>query len=257
MDLGADVRGDGPTIVCLPWYSLDAAVSAAALEPVLAMSGLRRIYVDPPGHGRTPAGPSDADGVLKVIEAYADRVAGPNPYLLAGFSYGGYLAAALTRRRPDRIGGLLLVCPGTRVRPGDRELPVPPAEAEPGWLDGVPPELRKHLHSALGNRTARTANRIAGLLAAAAPGDPQYLASLRANGYRLSDEDSRFGYAGPTAVITGRQDGIAGYVDQFRALAAYANATYTVLDKAGHYLPFEQPDAFGVLVREWLSRSVK
>jgi pimeloyl-ACP methyl ester carboxylesterase len=57
-----------------------------------------------------------------------------------------------------------------------------------------------------------------------------------------------------TCVIAGRQDGIAGYADQFRALAVYPQAGFAVLSGAGHYLPFERPDAFRDLVRDWLAR---
>jgi pimeloyl-ACP methyl ester carboxylesterase len=254
MDLGTDIRGDGPAIVCLPWFSLDAAVTAEALEPVLAMSGLRRIYLEPPGHGRSPVGPTNADEVLSVLAAYADRVAGPQRFLLAGFSYGGYLAAALARRWPQRVRGLLLVCPGTRIRPDDRDLPPAAADGEPGWLEGVPPDLHSHLSTALGERTRATAERVSAILAAAAPGEQAYLAEWRATGYQLSDEGSPARFNGPVDIIAGRQDGIAGYADQFRALDRYPNGTYAVLDRAGHYLPFERPDPFAFLVREWLSR---
>jgi hypothetical protein len=36
MDLACDDIGQGPPVVCLPPFSLDRSVMAAALEPVLA-----------------------------------------------------------------------------------------------------------------------------------------------------------------------------------------------------------------------------
>jgi pimeloyl-ACP methyl ester carboxylesterase len=55
-------------------------------------------------------------------------------------------------------------------------------------------------------------------------------------------------------VITGRQDRVVGYADQFRCLGAYPSASFAVLAGAGHYLPLERPAEFGSLVEAWLDR---
>jgi pimeloyl-ACP methyl ester carboxylesterase len=160
---------------------------------------------------------------------------------------------AMARQQPASVAGLLLICAGPRIDPRDRDLPdeavLRPAD---GWLDGVPQELRAHLSAALGNRTAQVAAHIAELLLAARPGDEEYQRQLRAGGYRLPDEDSPARYDGPVSIITGRQDRIAGYADQFRSLAAYRLAGFAVVANAGHYVPFEQPAEFASLVTGWL-----
>ena len=43
-------------------------------------------------------------------------------------------------------------------------------------------------------------------------------------------------YDGPVSVISGRQDRIVGYANQFRAMRRYPRGTYTMIDAAGHYL---------------------
>ncbi|MGA9343489.1 MAG: alpha/beta hydrolase [Nocardioidaceae bacterium] len=53
-------------------------------------------------------------------------------------------------------------------------------------------------------------------------------------------------------VVSGRQDRICGYVDQFEAMTRYPHGTYIALDRAGHYLPFEQPALFAAALRSWL-----
>lgn len=83
--------------------------------------------------------------------------------------------------------------------------------------------------------------------------DEKYLARLRTTGYQLSDENSSTRYGGPTLVLTGREDRIVGYADQFHALPSYPQATYAVISGAGHYLPFEQPTAFRSFIRGWLA----
>ena len=259
MALAWDEHGTGEPVVCLHGFGLDRSVMAAAMEPVLGLRpGLRRIYPDLPGHGESPAGPPDPAGVADAVSTFIDGPLGGGPVLLAGWSYGGYIAATLARRRPASVTGLLLICAGARLlAPGERELPGPPADPGPGpWLDRVPGGLREHLGLAIGNRSAEVAGRVAAALTAARPGDEEYLERLRAAGYQAPDEDDTAGYPGPACILAGRQDRIGGYADQFRALSAFPAASYSVLPQAGHYLPFEQPAAFGALVLEWLDNRV-
>jgi len=254
MDLACDDIGTGSPVVCMPAFGMDRSVMAAALEPAIGQHpGLRRIYVDLPGHGESPAGTPTSAAVLDAASAFIDARIGGAPALLAGWSYGGYIAMAMARRRPASVAGLLLICPGVRLRAQDRDLPDPPA-APPseGWLDGVPPQLRSSLSTALGNRSAQVAGRIAAMLSAARPGDEEYLRELRARGYQLPDENSAAGFGGPASIITGRQDRVCGYADQFRVLAAYPRAAFAIVANAGHYVPFEQPDDFRALVACWL-----
>lgn len=255
MGLAWESRGEGRPLVCLPWFGHDRTVMAAAMEPAWRdRTGWRRIYVDLPGCGGSPAGPETSDGVVTEVADFLDRVAGPEPVAVAGCSYGGYLAAALARRRPERIAGLLLICAGVKINRDERDVP-PPTDPDPvGWLDDVDPEQRDHLSTTLGLRTRAVASRVWALLAGAPPGDDDYLHRLRANGYRLSDEDSSVLFSGPVSVLVGRRDQVTGYADQFRALAGYPHADYTMLDNAGHYLPLERPSQFRSAALGWLDR---
>ena len=68
---------------------------AAALEPVLAQRpGWRRIYPDLPGHGESPAGPGDSDGVAASVHEWADRLLGGAPAVLASFPAASYTVLA-------------------------------------------------------------------------------------------------------------------------------------------------------------------
>lgn len=254
--LSWEAHGDGAPIVCLPWFGVDRSVTAAAMEPALSgCTGWQRRYVDLPGCGESPAGPEDSDGVVDAIIDYVDTTLGDGRFVLAGCSYGGYLAAAVARRRPAQVAGLLLVCSGVKIVPADRDLPPgTAASTQKGWLDDTPPDLREHLSSAVGNRSREVAALISAVLTASSPGDEEYLYRLRATGYQLSDESSTARFDGPTSIVAGREDRVAGYADQFRALRAFPRGSYTVLADAGHYVPFEQPDAFRGVVREWLGR---
>src|SRR5436190_20097066 len=112
---------------------------AAALEPAVAdLAGWQRIYVDLPGCGQSPPGPANSDGVVEVLADFLDREVGPARPLLAGCSYGGYLAAALARRHPQRIAGLLLVRHATKIRMRTATCPQAPPRPAAGSM-GCPP----------------------------------------------------------------------------------------------------------------------
>ncbi|RIQ34865.1 alpha/beta fold hydrolase [Jiangella rhizosphaerae] len=254
MVLAYETRGVGRPLVVLPWFGLDRGSAVAAFEPVFeGRPGWRRVYVDLPGTGGSPGGEPTSDAIRAAV---ADLLTSfDRPVALAGCSYGGYLAAGVARRVPGRVAGLLLVCSGVTIAAAERTLPPAPSTPPPaGWLDGIAPELAPHLATALGNRTAEVARRVSAVVTATMTGDDEFLDRLRPAGYRLSDEDDAVRYAGPAALLTGRQDLIAGYADQFGALEHYPDGAYAVEPEAGHYLPFEQPAVFADLVGHWLAR---
>jgi pimeloyl-ACP methyl ester carboxylesterase len=220
------------------------------------VGGWQRHYVDLPGCGRSPVVEPRSDSVVDAVIGFLHATFGATPVALAGCSYGGYVAAAIARREPARVAGLLLVCSGVKILPAHRRLPPPPSEAGPdGWLDAVPAEWHDHLEVSVGSRTAETAGRVAAVLTSASTGDEGFLGQLRSTGYQLSDEESTATYAGPVSVVAGREDRIAGYHDQFDLLDRFPAADYAALSGAGHYLPFERPAAFRSIVVEWLHRA--
>jgi pimeloyl-ACP methyl ester carboxylesterase len=259
MVLAVRERGAGRPIVLLPWFGLGGAVTELAFEPAFAEpTGWRRIYVDLPGTGRSAVVASSSDAVLDAVRETVDSVVGTAPYLLAGCSYGGYLAAGLARQDPERVEGLLLVCAGMKIRPADRNLArLVPSTPQPHWLDDVPEPLREHFAHAVGRQSRSVAERVRHAFAVNGPSDEDYLGLLRSTGYRLSDEHAPAVYPGPTTLVAGRRDRVVGYLDIFDALDRYPDAGYHALDGAGHYLPFERPTMFAGLVRDWLTRSTR
>lgn len=112
--------------------------------------------------------------------------------------------AGLARRLPPRVGGLLLMCTGFKIRPQDRNLVgVLPSNAEPGWLADVPANLHDHFIHAIGCQTTAVANRVAAVLARNVPADESYLAALRSDGFPLSDEDAPTPCSAPLCISPG------------------------------------------------------
>jgi len=255
MPLSVSIVGEGRPVVLLPGFGLDGSVMAAACEPVFSKTtGHQRIYVDLPGTGGSPAGEPTSEAVLTAVRATVADLIGDTPYRLVGHSYGGYLATGLARRDPGRIAGMLLICCGLRIVPADRDLTgVRQSAPEPGWLDGVPDDLREHFRQAIGRQTRSIADRVTAVLAGRGPLDEAYLDELRPVGYQLPDENHPNDYPGPVSILAGGRDRVAGYRDAFEALSHYPHAGYSVLAEAGHYLPFEEPETFATHALGWLA----
>ena len=217
-----------------------------------------------PGMGRSPADPriNGSDAMLDLVASFADTVAPDGPFLLAGESYGGYLARALVRRMPERVAGLLLIAPAVSARPapGQKREDVPNHATvfEDGeFLAGMEKDARKAFGE-LGVRLTKDAwlryerDVLPGIKAA----DRYYLGTVLGRKSALSadpDLDAPV-FGKPSLFVAGRQDSRVGYRPLWALLETYPRATYAVLDGAGHNLQTERVGAFEALVADWLER---
>lgn len=98
--------GEGPPLVLLHGWAMHAGLFAP-IVPSLAMQ--HRVHaVDLPGHGRSArVHPWTLDGVVDALE---HRFSNAQALSVLGWSLGGAVAMAWTRRAPSRIARLLLVC---------------------------------------------------------------------------------------------------------------------------------------------------
>jgi len=228
--------GDGRPIVFLPGWGGDAGEGRDIHEPVFdGRTGWRRIYVDPPGTGKSPAVPgiTDQDGMLAAIAGLIDDVVGAERFALAGTSAGGLLSRGIVKRDPSRILGLLLRVPGIIADRTRRTLPT----------DEVTP-------SAELDEKQRKYYDVADEQA-----DFEFLDAIQADvrTYALS-EDPAAHFDGPTLIVTGRQDTMTGYADAWSVLEDYPRASYVVLDQEGHGLPVRTHPIYHALVADWLDR---
>lgn len=256
MTLHVQPHGRGRPLVILPSFSLDHAAMATTVEPVFAnLHGWQRLYVDLPGTGGSPPGEPRSDTVLDAVVDTIRAELGDERFAIFGWSYGGYLAAGVTRRLHAQVSGLMMVCTGFKIRPMDRDLTgVLASSPQPGWLARVPPVLHGHFTHAVGSQTTEVGERISAALNLNGPTDEAYLASLRGDGFALSDEVAPTPCNAPVRFLTGQRDRVSGFSSLSGALGYYDQATYTCISYAGHYLPLEEPGVFAAVTQAWLAQ---
>jgi pimeloyl-ACP methyl ester carboxylesterase len=239
-------HGTGRPVLVLHGAGVDHREAEACFEPALDVAGLRRIYPDLPGMGRTtaPGTLRSADDVLEALLDFADAVTGRTPYLLIGHSAGAYYAQAMAARRPAQVAGLALVCP---LLPGLRDVPEHRVVAGPGGIGDD--DFRSYFVV----QTPEMLERYERFVAPAAALVDQ--AALERIGERwvLTPVDAP-AYTGPVLVVAGRLDSTVGYAAAADLVDAYPHASLAVVDDAGHALPHERPELLRALLREWLAR---
>ena len=118
-------HGTGRPVLVLHGAGVDHREAEARFEPAFdGAAGLRRIYPDLPGMGRTNAPDTlcSADDVLDTLLDFAGEVTGGSAHLLVGHSAGAYYAQAMAARRPTQVAGLALVWAAACGSPDDRDI---------------------------------------------------------------------------------------------------------------------------------------
>jgi pimeloyl-ACP methyl ester carboxylesterase len=258
-----ELRGEGPTIVLVHGLTVDRRIMEEVFEPLLSRAGLRRLYLDLPGHGRSAgdATRASADALVAALAALCrellrrneDEIEAP---FIAGYSYGGYLALGLMRELGG-ARGLFLACPVVepdfarrrqaprRVARRDAELAFSADPREEDAFSEVAVRMTRPVLERF-QRVVHPANITT---------DQQLLVAVRAR-YVLSrpflDCFSRFD--SPVGIICGHDDHWAGWLDAADLVARLPRAALTVVPDCGHLLPLEDTPAFTRALDEWLLR---
>ncbi len=251
----------GIPILMLHGWSVDRELMKGCMEPVFdhIPEKFRRIYPDLPGMGKSKAGNSilNADQMLDAILAFVDQVLPGERILLAGESYGCFLARGFLRARPDMVDGLLLICPC--VIPGAVPQNVPPLRvlrSDEAFFEGIPDEEKQGF---LSFHTVQTRDVYACYKAEIEPAferfDRDFLENRLDGAFSFPLEDIPVPFDKPALILAGRQDHVVGYKYPFRLTEDYTRATFAALDMAGHNLQIEQTVLFEALVGDWLRRA--
>lgn len=240
-------HGTGRPVVVLHGAGVDHREAEACFEPVFdGVAGLRRIYPDLPGMGRTlaPETLCSGDDVLDTLIDFAAAVSGSTGYLLVGHSAGGYYAREMAARRPAQIAGLALVCP---LLPGLRDIPEHRVVVGSGGIGD------EDFRSYFVIQTPEMLDRYERFVAPSVALVDQAASDRIGERWAVTPSHGP-AYSGPTAIVAARLDSTVGYAAAVDLLDHYPHASLAVVDDAGHALPHEQPDLLRALFADWLVR---
>ena len=254
--------GEGKPIIILPGWSLNTRLTAYETEPYFqGRAGWKRIYIDPPGHGKTPGKDwiTNQDKILEVLLECIDHLTEGQRFSLIGTSLGGYLARGVLRSRADRVDGIALIIPTILAEDHRRILPSYQVLVEDRGLSAEIRPAEKDLYdmAVVHTRAWLEYQRSFPNVPDGEMGEPEFLSKIR-------DQPEKYAFSfdvdaltkpfpGPALIITGRQDSIVGYRDAWNILDNYPRATYVVFDRAGHLLEDKQ-GLINMLIKEWLDR---
>lgn len=256
-----EVCGEGRPFLMIHGFAPDHRLMSGCMEPIFRdLPRVKRIYIDLPGMGKTKSASwlHNSDDMLLLLEAFIENVIPEKNFLLAGESYGGYLARGLVRHMPQRVDGVLLICP--MIIP-EREKRTVPAHTvmkrDEELLSKLTPEDRRNFEEDCVLQSERVCERYKNeILSGLKIADKAFLEDLRVAGYGFSYDPDELSepFTKPALFLHGRQDSAVGFQDAWPVFLNYARAAFAVLDCAGHNLQIEQEELFGALVKEWLAR---
>lgn len=259
-----EVIGNGKPIIMIHGYHVDHRLMTGCMEPVFNnRDRYKRIYIDLPGMGKTKSENwiINSDVMLDIVIGFIEKIIPNENFLLAGESYGGYLARGIVNRIANRVDGLLLLCPSIIADIKKRNIPSHIIlKRDDKLLSQLKPSDAEGFTSIQVVQSKSIWDRYRDeILSGIKLADNNFLHNLQKNGYGFSfdvdDLEKKFNK--PTLMLLGRQDSRVGYKDAWSILDNYPRATFAVLDRAGHNLQIEQEELFNSLINEWLLRVVE
>lgn len=260
-----EIHGSGIPVLMIHGWSPDHRLMKGCMEPIFQSldTAWQRIYFDLPGMGKTQGQPwiTGTDQMLALILEFIDSIIPNQHFLVAGESYGGYLARGVIKERRSLVDGLLLICP---VAIQETQRANSPAlqvlEKDEAFLNSLSEDDRRYFEGINVIQNQRVWERFKeDILPGLKIANYSFLENSLGQHVPYSSNVDLIEepYTQPTLMIMGRQDSAVGYCDHWQLIENYARASFVVLDKAGHNLQIEQSALFNELVKEWLNRVIE
>ncbi len=224
-----------------------------------------RVYaLDLPGHGKSekPDIRYAAEDSVPFLITFLEEVAG-GPAALVGVSAGGLMCGLLAAERPDLVTHLVMVSSaglGRDIDWGLRLLSLPVARP---WLEnarGEPNVIRMSMRRIVHDPSVITDDVVAALVE-----ERNQPGHGRVNHTAIRSNISLFGVrrwrqhfrkirrvGAPVMIIWGKQDKLIPVRHAYRAAKRLAGAPIHIIDRCGHWPPFEHPREFNRLVLEFV-----
>jgi pimeloyl-ACP methyl ester carboxylesterase len=260
IDIYYKTIGSGVPIIMLHGWGPDHRLLEGCMEGFFKRNKYKRVYFDLPGLGKTKGNEwlTSSDKMLELIIDFINKIIPEKKFLLVGESYGGYIARALVNRMPEKIIGMLLICPLARHETQFQNAPKHcVTERDEAFLNKLSEEEKAFMLPATTIQTKRIWKRFKNeVLSGLKIADFDYINSHWGKNapFSFDIDDIKSPFNGPVLILMGKQDSMVGYTDSWEYIKNYPRASFVVLDKASHNLQIEQSKMYKVLVKEWLER---
>lgn len=244
--------GSGRPVVLLHPFPLDAGYWAPQLAA--PPQGWRLHAPDFRGFGTQAAGDEAINGLddyaRDVIDLIAKRRLGAP--VVMGVSMGGYVAMAMLRLAPERIGALVLANTRMDADPPEglaarrKMLDLLARDGSAGVAREMPPLLGETTEQARPALRARVKTMIE-----SASGEAM-AAAVRAMMARPDSREVLAAFAGPALILSGAEDRLTPPPLQQAIHETMAGSTYEIVPHAGHLATLERPAAVDGLLQRFL-----
>ncbi len=252
--------GSGLPLIILHGFYLDGITMVHAIEDTsIRLEGFRRIYIDLPGMGQSPAHKLEntTDTMINLLSEVIEVLIADHPFIIMGYSYGGYLAQGIAKKLNEQVIGEVLICPVVIPERNLRTIaPITNQEIDHAYFVTLTEDKQKEYLEQMVVINERTCHRTeADFSRAMALADGPFLRKLFRDNY-LSEivERSDMIHRHKALIFLGYQDNVVGYKDMLNRLAKYPKATVSLLTNASHSFFLEQPDQFENLLDAWLRK---
>ena len=245
-------EGEGPPIVLLHPFP----VHHEFWNPIVPalVSRYRIIRPDMRGHGDSEIGQGPAlmskhaADVARIMDAE-----GVGQAALVGCSIGGYTLFEFWRRNRARVSALA-IC-NSRPQPDTAEARANRLKAGSEVLElGTEQFFQSMIPRLIGATTIRTRpDLVAGALTMMRKMSAEDVSQAQRGMAERPDSVSDLKTISvPTLIVIGEEDAFSTVADGELMRQNIANSQVKVIPKAGHYAPYERPDAVGPVLRQFL-----
>lgn len=175
------------------------------------------------------------------------------PIIPVGFSMGGIVALEMARQAPERIKAMVLIDTNAGADLPERAAlrPIQQTRVRIGEMAKIIADELKPAYLAVSNRDDETLKQLLFDMAMEL-GEDVFLSQSEALRTRADLGPVLDTFAGPVAVMCGREDRLCPPALHEAMAYRAKNARLTIIPGAGHMLPLEQPAAFSAALTVWL-----
>lgn len=252
------VYGKGKTIYFLHGLGLDHQSMVTIYESFFDSNHeIRRVYIDLPGMGDSPADQSlnSSDTVVNCIKQFIELDSKNDAVALVGHSYGAYLSLGLAYLLKNKITEIFLTCPVTIANTKNRNKEIAHSIIEEQF---VPHENQAFFDEFLSMNTIINPTTWRMYQQMILPGlmkfNHSFWHNLQTTNYAFSFENKLTSLSNQLSgvVLLGKHDSMVGYQDQKNLFSHFHTIKTVIAENAGHNLPIDVPSQVQFLFEEWL-----